>query len=264
VIRKGRSASSTTGAGRSAGGPRDDDAFESSSRVSSSSSVSTAASFSSDSSSDSFDPFESFDAHDRAAGLGAASRDRPNANAGSEEVAEEVTYTRSRRQPGEGKPADTASRASQRPTRSLKGRALGYLSRREYSRAELSRKLSPYAEEGESIDALLDSLESEGWLSNSRFAESLLNRRASRMGAGRIVNELKRHSVGQELVEEVSAQLRETELARAQAVWRKKFGTLPETLGERAKQARFLATRGFSQGIIGKILKGIDEDWPSE
>jgi regulatory protein len=58
--------------------------------------------------------------------------------------------------------------------------------------------------------------------------------------------------------------LRETELARAQAVWRKKFGTLPETLGERAKQARFLATRGFSQGIIGKILKGIDEDWPSE
>jgi regulatory protein len=252
VIRKGRSTSSTTGAGRSAGGPRDDDAFESSSRLS----ASTATSFSNDSSSDNFDPFESFDAHDRAAGLGAASRDRPDADAGSEEV----TYTRSRRQPGEGKPADTASRASQRPTRSLKGRALGYLSRREYSRAELSRKLSPYAEEGESIDALLDSLESEGWLSDSRFAESLLNRRASRMGAGRIVNELKRHSVGQELVEEVSAQLRETELARAQAVWRKKFGALPETPNERAKQARFLATRGFSQGIIGKILKGIDED----
>ncbi|AUT67331.1 MULTISPECIES: recombination regulator RecX [Paraburkholderia] len=256
MIRKGRSASSTTGAGRSAGGPRDDDAFESSSRLSSSPSASTAASFSNDSSSDNFDPFESFDAHDRAAGLGAASRDRPDADASSEEV----TYTRSRRQPGEGKPADTASRASQRPTRSLKGRALGYLSRREYSRAELSRKLSPYAEEGESIDALLDSLESEGWLSDSRFAESLLNRRASRMGAGRIVNELKRHSVGQELVEEVSAQLRETELARAQAVWRKKFGALPETPNERAKQARFLATRGFSQGIIGKILKGIDED----
>jgi regulatory protein len=267
VIRKGRSASSTAGAGRSTGGPRDDDAFESSSRSSSSPSVSRSASFSndssSDSSSDSFDPFESFDAHDRAAGLTPASRERPDADAGSVEV----TYTRSRRQPGEGKPgkpADTATRASQRPARSLKGRALGYLSRREYSRAELSRKLSPYAEEGESIDALLDSLESEGWLSDSRFAESLLNRRASRMGAGRIVNELKRHSVGQELVEEVSAQLRETELARAQAVWRKKFGTLPETPSERAKQARFLATRGFSQGIIGKILKGIDEEWPSE
>nr|WP_205803720.1 recombination regulator RecX [Burkholderia sp. Ac-20365] len=257
-MRKGRSASSTTGAGRNTGGPRDDDPFESSSRVSSRSSSSAATPLSNESSPEDFDPFESFDAHDRAAGVGPASRDRSNTDS------EEVTYTRSRRQPGEGKPADTASRASQRPARSLKGRALGYLSRREYSRAELSRKLEPYAEEGDSIDTLLDSLESEGWLSNSRFAESLIHRRASRMGAGRIVNELKRHAVGQTLVEEVSAQLKETEMARAQAVWRKKFGTLPETPNERAKQARFLATRGFSQGIIGKILKGIDEDWASE
>jgi regulatory protein len=224
------------------------------------------------SSADDFDPFEPFDAHDRAAGAGPTSRGRAGSSAGSRLGSEsspdrtnadsgETTYTRSRRQPGEPKPADTANRNSQRPKRSLKGRALGYLSRREYSRAELARKLTPYIEEGDSIDALLDSLESEGWLSDSRFAESLLNRRASRMGAGRIVSELKRHSVGQELVEEVSAQLRETELARAQAVWRKKFGMLPETPSERAKQARFLATRGFSQGIIGKILKGIDEDW---
>jgi regulatory protein len=215
-----------------------------------------------DSSSDDFDPFESFDAHDRAAGLGPSSRPSPPNRSG--DGSGETTYTRSRRQPGEAKSADTAGRTAQRPMRSLKGRALGYLSRREYSRAELSRKLAPYAEEGESIDELLDSLESEGWLSDSRFAESLINRRASRMGAGRIVGELKRHSVGQALVEEVSAQLRETELARAQAVWRKKFGQLPETPNERAKQARFLAARGFSQAIIGKILKGIDEDWASE
>ncbi|SIT50032.1 Regulatory protein RecX [Paraburkholderia piptadeniae] len=214
-----------------------------------------------DSSSEDFDPFESFDAHDRAAGLGPSRSSPPNR---SGDDSGETPYTRSRRQPGEAKSADTASRTSQRPARSLKGRALGYLSRREYSRAELSRKLAPYAEEGESIDELLDSLESEGWLSDSRFAESLINRRASRMGAGRIVGELKRHSVGQALVEEVSAQLRETELARAQAVWRKKFGQLPETPNERAKQARFLAARGFSQAIIGKILKGIDEDWASE
>ncbi|WP_109478766.1 recombination regulator RecX [Paraburkholderia sp. C35] len=262
MMRKGRSASSTSGAGRNAGGPRDDDPFESSSRVSSRSSASAAASFSNDSSSDDFDPFESFDAHDRAAGVGPTSGDR--SNNGPNAASEEVTYTRSHRQPGESKPADAAKRASQRPARSLKGRALGYLSRREYSRAELSRKLAPYVEEGDSIETLLDSLESEGWLSDSRFAESLLHRRASRMGAGRIVNELKRHAVDQTLVEEVSAQLKETELARAQAVWRKKFGALPETPNERAKQARFLATRGFSQGIIGKILKGIDEDWASE
>ncbi|WP_090865756.1 recombination regulator RecX [Paraburkholderia diazotrophica] len=269
MIRKGRPVSSrpasTRDAGHDAGGPRDDEVFESTSRSSSSSSVSSASVASSrthESSLDDFDPFESFDAHDRAAGLGPSTR--PSLPNRSGDGSGETTYTRSRRQPGEPKSADTTSRVSQRPARSLKGRALGYLSRREYSRAELSRKLAPYAEEGESIDGLMDSLESEGWLSDSRFAESLINRRASRMGAGRIVGELKRHSVGQALVEEVSAQLRETELARAQAVWRKKFGQLPETPNERAKQARFLAARGFSQAIIGKILKGIDEDWASE
>jgi len=247
VIRKGRSAYPATDAGYSAGGPRCDESLEASLEAS-------------NETSEDFDPFESFDAHDRAAGLG-----RNMGAARSNSSTAETTYTRSRRQPGEARSADTAAKPkSQRPARSLKGRALGYLSRREYSRSELSRKLAPYAEEGESIETLLDSLESEGWLSNSRFAESLLHRRASRMGAGRIVNELKRHAVGQELVEEVSAQLRETELSRAQAVWRKKFGQLPETPQDRAKQARFLATRGFSQGIIGKILKGIDEDWAPE
>ena len=144
------------------------------------------------------------------------------------------------------------------------GRALGYLSRREYSRAELSRKLTPFIEETDSLETLLDSLESEGWLSDSRFAESLVHRRASRLGANRIVGELKRHAVGQTLIEEASAQLRETELARAQAVWRKKYGQLPETQAERARQARFLASRGFSGATIGKILKGIEDEWSGD
>jgi regulatory protein len=107
---------------------------------------------------------------------------------------------------------------------------------------------------------LLDSLESEGWLSDSRFAESLVHRRASRLGANRIIGELKRHAVGQTLIEEANAQLRETELARAQAVWLKKYGQLPETQAERARQARFLAARGFSGATIGKILRGIEDD----
>jgi regulatory protein len=210
---------------------------------------------------DSFDPFESFDAHDRAAGRLPAGGTRTGAE--SNQPPEESTYTRSRRVPGDA-PTTGNHRSSnfQRPAPSLKGRALGYLSRREYSRAELSRKLTPYVEEPDALESVLDALEREGWLSDSRFAESLVHRRASRLGAGRIVNELKRHEVGRTLIEEASAQLRETELARAQAVWRKKFGQIPETPGERAKQMRFLAARGFSGSIIGKILKGIDEEWP--
>jgi regulatory protein len=152
------------------------------------------------------------------------------------------------------------SSASPRPGRSLKSRALAYLSRREHSRAELSRKLMPLTDDADALEALLDSLVRDGWLSDTRFAESVVHRRAARAGANLIVSELKRHAVGDELIEQIGAQLRETELARAQAVWRKKYGQLPATPAERARQARFLAARGFSLAIIAKILKGID-DW---
>ncbi|QCP48343.1 recombination regulator RecX [Trinickia violacea] len=220
---------------------------------------------------DPFDPFESFDAHDLAAGRRSSTADATGsdaANAGSSTAgsstsstgqSNESTYTRSRREPSAS--SDESSGRSKKPARSLKARALDYLSRREYSRSELSRKLAPFVEEADALEPLLDALESEGWLSDSRFAESLVHRRAARMGTSRIVGELRRHSVGDALIEEVGAQLRETELARAQAVWRKKYGHLPETPAERAKQARFLATRGFSSATIVKILKGGDEDW---
>jgi regulatory protein len=150
------------------------------------------------------------------------------------------------------------------PKRSLKGRALAFLSRREYSRAELSRKLRPYVEEADSLESLLDNLERDGWLSNERFVESVVHRRASRMGGSRIIHELKRHAVGDALISETADKLAQSETARAQAVWEKKYGVPPETPAERAKQARFLAARGFSGGTIGKILKGGDEDWTDD
>nr|WP_309389837.1 recombination regulator RecX [Pandoraea sp.] len=144
---------------------------------------------------------------------------------------------------------------------SLKGRALSYLARREYSRTELRRKLVPYAdaEDPEALDRLLDNLEQERWLSNERFAESVVNRRASRMGTTRIVSELKQHQVDAETVAALSAQLRGTELARARVVWQKKFGEVATTPEARAKQMRFLASRGFSSTVISKIVRGADE-----
>jgi regulatory protein len=220
------------------------------------------------------DPFgddESFDADDRArrrvsgAGIGFAHAGVADAPLATEDVYTRTSQTprRARRQgpAAEGGFDDAAARepSSSKPARSLKGRALGYLSRREHSRAELARKLAPYAGEDEAVEPVLDALEQDGWLSDARFAESLVHRRASRVGAARIVGELKRHAVGDALVEEVGAQLRETEWARAQAVWRKKFGVVPQTPAERAKQARFLATRGFSHATIMKLLKGGDE-----
>ncbi|WP_322047829.1 recombination regulator RecX [Paraburkholderia sp. J67] len=201
---------------------------------------------------DDFDD-ESFDAHDLA---------RAAALAGEAPEPEGDRYERTSATRAARKTAAASSSSSrQRPERSLKGRALGYLSRREYSRAELSRKLMSYTEDADELEVLLDALERDGWLSDARFAESVVYRRAARVGAGRIVSELKRHAVGDALIEEVNTQLRETELTRARAVWQKKYGQLPETPAERARQARFLAARGFSMSVIGKILKGIEDDF---
>ncbi|RXV71768.1 recombination regulator RecX [Burkholderia stabilis] len=219
---------------------------------------------------DPFDDDESFDAHDRprrrVSGVSFPGERASDASA----PATEDVYTRSSQHPrrtrrgsgtSSGDDPGAGERKSSKPPRSLKGRALGYLSRREYSRTELARKLAPYVGEDESVEPVLDALEKDGWLSDARFAESLVNRRASRVGVARIVSELKRHAVGDVLVEEVNAQLRETEWARAQAVWRKKFGALPQTPAERAKQARFLAARGFSSATIVKLLK-VGDDFP--
>lgn len=158
---------------------------------------------------------------------------------------------------------DGASEPPAPPKRSgpsLKSRAVGYLSRREHSRAELARKLQPYAQDGDEIDAILDALQKEGWQSNTRFAQSLVNRRAARQGTARIVQELRQSGVDDGDIAELRDKLRETEHTRALEVWRRRFDGKPQDRQAYAKQARFLAGRGFAHDVIRRILGGADED----
>src|SRR5471032_884463 len=197
------------------------------------------------------DPFESFE------------QCVPSAtDAVSESQNAEPVYTRG--STARGKASATGDSKRKGPQLSLRGRALGYLSRREHSRAELSRKLTPHLGEGDSLDTLLDALEREGWLSNERFVESVVHRRGTRLGTSRIVHELKRNGIDETLIQDAGAELKKTELTRARDVWSKKFGELPTTPAERAKQARFLATRGFNGGTIVKVLKAGDDEFIDE
>jgi regulatory protein len=50
--------------------------------------------------------------------------------------------------------------------------------------------------------------------------------------------------------------LKVTELGRAQAVWRKKFDAPPQDPQERAKQMRFLLTRGFHAEVVRRVVQG--------
>lgn len=146
---------------------------------------------------------------------------------------------------------------------SLKARALRYLAAREHSRLELARKLSRYAQEGDDIEALLDALEAAKFLSQTRFSESLVNRRAARFGNSRILSELQSHGIDGDALHDIKANLAEDEIARAREVWRKKFHHAPVDAAERAKQMRFLQQRGFSHRAIKAALApeidGVDE-----
>ncbi len=158
------------------------------------------------------------------------------------------------------KPAGAAAApgraAGRAPALSLKGRALRLLGQREHSRAELERKLAAHEQQpGELADAL-DALQSRGFISDERVAESVLHRRAARLGAARIRHELKAKGLPDAVVAQTVATLRATEVDRARSVWRSKFGALPVDAKERARQARFLAARGFGGDVIARVLRG--------
>lgn len=137
---------------------------------------------------------------------------------------------------------------------SLKARAIAYLSRREHSRWELGRKLAPHAPDADSLAQLLDELERENWLSDERFVQSLINRRAARQGTMRIIQELRQHAVPDDYIAQAEEQLRESETHRARDVWEKKFGTPATDAKDYARQYRFMMSRGFSPDCVRRLL----------
>jgi regulatory protein len=141
---------------------------------------------------------------------------------------------------------------------SLKGRALQLLSRREHSRAELERKLAQHEEEPGQLQRALDELAARGFINEERVVESVLNRRAARFGAGRLKQELQAKGLDPERIASAMSELKSTELERCWEVWRKKFGAAPLDASERARQARFLAARGFSGDVIARVLRSAD------
>jgi regulatory protein len=145
------------------------------------------------------------------------------------------------------------------PLLSLKGRALRLLGAREYSRAELERKLRAFEEEPGSLAAALDALQAKGYINEQRVLESVLHRRSAKLGATRIRQELQGKGLAPEAVTAAIEQLRATEVERAREVWRKKFGEPPTDAAERAKHMRFLVSRGFGGDTIRSVVSGGDD-----
>ena len=139
---------------------------------------------------------------------------------------------------------------------SLKGRALRLLSQHEHSRAELERKLAPHEEVPGELAKALDELQARDFINDGRAVDSIVHRRSGKLGAARVKQELAAKGLSGEAVAQALADLRETESSRAQEVWRKKFGQAPQDPQERARQMRFLITRGFSAEVVRRIVQG--------
>lgn len=186
----------------------------------------------------------------------------------------------------------------------LMARALRALARREHTRAELAHKLaspsrwadpggaarqahavadtlaaadapasaalSPDASDaaalGALIQAVLDDLQARGWLSEARVVESVINTRAARLGWRRLRAQLQQRGVSEDALQAAATQVRESELARAQALWTRRFGRAPGTPRERAAQARFMLARGFEMATLRAVWAstgdaGDEADW---
>ena len=147
------------------------------------------------------------------------------------------------------------------PPPSLKGRALRLLSLREHSRTELERKLGRFEEEEGTLTKALDELQAKGFISEARVIESVLHRRAGKLGAARIKQELQSKGLDAEAVRDAVTGLQDTENTRAQEVWRRKFGAAPTDAKETMRQMRFLATRGFATDVIRRVVGGKTDEF---
>ena len=135
-----------------------------------------------------------------------------------------------------------------------------YLTKREYSYAELGQKLKAYAEETDDIPALLNDFKARGWLSDARFTEQIVHARKTKFGSMRVANELREKGVDDALIADAIERVKVDELDNAKTVWRKKFTAAPNNRDEWAKQARFLQSRGFGFDIIKNVLNSKFED----
>lgn len=148
---------------------------------------------------------------------------------------------------------------------SLKSRALRLLAMREHGRTELERKLG-----GPEVDALelrrvLDDLQAKGFINEQRVIDSVVHRRAPRLGSLRIRQELQTKGLDADAVAQAVVALQATELERARAVWRRKFGAEPSPdAAERARQMRFLAGRGFQAAVVRRVIDSDDDDFAAD
>ncbi len=140
-------------------------------------------------------------------------------------------------------------------------RACDYLGRREHSRKELKNKLYRGCDDEVLIEDLLETLALEGLQSDERFTESFVCYRQARgQGPLKIKQELYQRGIDDDLINTYLFTNDCDWFETIKAVRQKRFGSeLPGDIKSKAKQSRFLYSRGFDSELIKYALNKVDE-----
>jgi regulatory protein len=138
---------------------------------------------------------------------------------------------------------------------SLKAQAVRLLARREYARADLEQRLLAKGAARDQVAAVLDELSTQGLLSNERFAHALVAQKSGSYSRRSIRGELKRKGVSGEAIDGALGDATIEDEAALLALWQRRFGTMPANDREKARQVRFLQSRGFELSAILKLLR---------
>ncbi|MEE4299191.1 MAG: regulatory protein RecX [Pseudomonadales bacterium] len=145
----------------------------------------------------------------------------------------------------------------------LRGRAVTLLARREHSRRELVDKLRSRRDargvDPERIEAVVAELADAGLQSDERCAEVLMHARIQRgHGPLRIRADLRDAGIPGELVDGLLEAEEGAWADRLRSVAERRFGTgAPHDARDWGRRARFLASRGFPEGLVRSLLGDI-------
>lgn len=105
-------------------------------------------------------------------------------------------------------------------------------------------------------DDSLDRLCELGYLDDTRYAGSRVNQRQGRCGNLMLKHDLRLRGVADEVIATALDGVADEEV-RCREVWRRRFKQAPQDDKERARQIRFLCSRGFSPVMVGRVLRSV-------
>ena len=82
----------------------------------------------------------------------------------------------------------------------------------------------------------------------------------ARTGSIKLAYDLRQRGVSDTIIKAVLNENRDSEFERAREVWQKKFGSMPADAAEKAKQIRFMQSRGFTGEVIRRTIGNIAEE----